>query len=53
MSMIAEGYYATKNAYELISDSSQQFKIINSAYKILYENKSPRKIIKDLTIDLD
>ena len=53
MSMIAEGYYATKNAYELISDSSHQFKIINSAYKILYENKSPRKIIKDLTIDLD
>mgnify|MGYP001156773289 FL=1 len=53
MSMIAEGYYATKNAYELISDSSQQFKIINSAYKILYENKSPRRIIKDLTIDLD
>ncbi len=42
----------TKNAYELISDNSQQFKIINSAYKILYENKSPRKIIKDLTIDL-
>jgi glycerol-3-phosphate dehydrogenase (NAD(P)+) len=53
MSMIAEGYYATKNAYELISDSRQQFKIINSAYKILYENKSPRKIIKDLTIELD
>ena len=53
MSMIAEGYYATKNAYELISDKCQEFKIITSAYKILYENKNIKKIIKELTFDLD
>ena len=53
MSMIAEGYYATKNAFELISDKKEDFKIIHSAYKILYEKKTPKEIIKELSINLD
>ena len=53
MSMIAEGYYATKNAFELISDKKEDFKIIHSAYKILYEKKTPKTIIKELSINLD
>ena len=53
MSMIAEGYYATKNAFELIFDKKEDFKIIHSAYKILYEKKTPKTIIKELSINLD
>jgi len=53
MSMIAEGYYATKNAYELIEKNISEFKIISSAFEILYNNKNPKKIIKELSVSLD
>ncbi len=53
MSMIAEGYYATKNAYELIKKNISEFEIISSAFEILYNNKNPKKIIKKLSISLD
>ena len=53
MSMIAEGYYATKNAYELIEKNISEFKIISSAFEILYNNKNPKKIIKELSVNLD
>jgi glycerol-3-phosphate dehydrogenase (NAD(P)+) len=52
MSMIAEGYYATKSAYELNEDKGDKkanTPIINAVYKILYENKDPKKIFKELT----
>ena len=42
MSMIAEGYYATKNAYELIEKNNSEFKIISSAFEILYNNKNQK-----------
>ena len=52
MSMIAEGYYATKSAYELNEDKGDKkanTPIINAVYKVLYENKEPKKIFKELT----
>jgi len=55
MSMIAEGYYATKSAY-LLNDKNKkkaQTPIINAVYNILYENKDPKKIFKKLTEKLD
>lgn len=55
MSMIAEGYYATKSAYLLNNKNSKkaQTPIINAVYGILYENKDPKKVFKKLTDKLD
>lgn len=53
MSMISEGYYATKNAYELIESEFNEFNIISSAYQILYKNSNPKTTIKELTKKLD
>ena len=53
MSMISEGYYATKNAYELIESEFNEFDIISSAYQILYKNSNPKTTIKKLTELLD
>ena len=50
MSMIAEGYVATKKAYMLNSESSKKAKIqiIESVYNILYLRRSPKKTFKNL-----
>jgi glycerol-3-phosphate dehydrogenase (NAD(P)+) len=53
MSMISEGYYATKNAYEIGIENKIQFDIINTAYDILYRNLSPKKSMKLLTDKLN
>jgi len=55
MSMVAEGYYATKSAYELKSTFKKKVKspIIDSMYAILYEGKNAKRIIKELTDKLD
>lgn len=56
MNMIAEGYYATKSAYELNeAKGSKKAKtpIIDAVYEILYENKSPKDVMKELTEKLD
>ncbi len=55
MNMVAEGYYATKSAYRLNSESKKQARtpIINAVYQILYESKNPKKIFKKLTDRLD
>ena len=56
MSMIAEGYYATKSAYELNEgkeNKKAKTPIINAVYNILYENKDARKVFKELTEKLD
>ena len=55
MSMVAEGYYATKSAYELNhqSDKKSRTPIIDAVYAILYEGKSPKKVFKKLTEKLD
>lgn len=55
MSMIAEGYYATKSAYLLNQEKQQKSKtpIIDAVYSILYENKNAKKVFKELTDKLD
>lgn len=56
MSMIAEGYYATKSAYLLNQQKGKKkakTPIINAVYAILYEHKDPRKTFKKLTDKLD
>ena len=49
MSMIAEGYYATKSAYELNKIHKAKTPIIDAVYDILYEGKDPKKTFKKLT----
>ena len=53
MSMISEGYYATKNAYEIGIENKIEFDIINTAYDILYRNLSPKKCMKILAEKLN
>ena len=51
MSMVAEGYYATKSAFELNKRNKKktQLPIINAVYDILYEGKNPKKVFAKLT----
>ncbi len=55
MSMIAEGYYATKSAYLLNQDKEKNAKtpIIDAVYSVLYENKNAKHVFKTLTDKLD
>ena len=56
MSMIAEGFYATKSAYHLNQDKDKKkakTPIINAVYAILYENKEPKKVFEKLTEKLN
>ncbi len=53
MSMVAEGYYATKSAYEINQNHGAKTPILNAVYEILYENKNPKKIFKKLADKLD
>ncbi len=49
MSMVVEGYYATKNAYEITKNKKDNFLFIESVYKILYNRNSPKKILKEIS----
>lgn len=55
MSMVAEGYYATKSAHLLNEKNKKKAKtpIIDAVYGILYEGKDARKEFKKLTEKLD
>lgn len=56
MSMIAEGYYATKSAYRLNQDRNKKkakTPIINAVFNILYQNKDPKKVFEKLTEKLN
>jgi glycerol-3-phosphate dehydrogenase (NAD(P)+) len=51
MSMIAEGYYAAKSAYELNEAKGKKkakTPIINAVHEILYEGKSAKQVFKKL-----
>jgi len=52
MSMIVEGYYATKNAYEISKLNNEKFFIINTAYEILYNGVEPKECMKKLSLSL-
>lgn len=56
MSMIAEGYYATKSAYKINENNGKRkvkIPIVEAVHKILYESKNPRKIFNKLAEKLD
>tara|TARA_R110000796_G_scaffold10530_3_gene34941 strand:- start:94619 stop:95620 length:1002 start_codon:yes stop_codon:yes gene_type:complete len=55
MKMVAEGYYATNSAHLIVSKHKNKSKtpILNAVYDVLYENKSPKKVFKELTEKLD
>ena len=56
MKMVAEGYYATKSAYNLNAEKGKRQSktpIINAVYQVLYEGKSPKKVFAALTEKLD
>jgi glycerol-3-phosphate dehydrogenase (NAD(P)+) len=53
MSMVAEGYYATKSAWQLNQNYKARTPIINAVYEILYENKNAKTVFKKLTDKLD
>ncbi len=53
MSMVAEGYYATKSAYKINQKNKAKIPIINAVYSILYEGKSAKKVFQKLTAELD
>lgn len=49
MKMIAEGYYATKNLYELNQKMNIKMPILDTVYGILYEGKSARQAVEKLS----
>ena len=55
MNMVAEGYYASKSAYQLNKESKKKATspIIDAVYAILYDGKNPKKVFKKLTEKLD
>lgn len=55
MNMIAEGYYATKSAYELKTRFKKKAKtpIIDAVYEVLYNRKNVKKVFKGLTDKLN
>jgi glycerol-3-phosphate dehydrogenase (NAD(P)+) len=53
MSMVAEGYYAVKSAYELNQEDGAKTPIIDAVYNVVYLKSSPRRQFKLLTDLLD
>jgi glycerol-3-phosphate dehydrogenase (NAD(P)+) len=53
MSMVAEGYYATKSAYKLNQGYDAKTPIIDAVYAVLYEGKDAKAVFKKLTESLD
>lgn len=53
MSMVAEGYYAAKSAWELNQQYGAKTPIIDAVHDILYQEKEAREVFKKLTEKLD
>ncbi|MDP4665008.1 MAG: glycerol-3-phosphate dehydrogenase, partial [Flavobacteriaceae bacterium] len=55
MNMVAEGYYATKSAFEINDKKTKKTKlfIIDAVHAILYQNASPKKTFQKLTEQLN
>ncbi len=53
MSMVAEGYYAAKSAWQLNQNYGAKTPIIDAVHEILYEGKSAKAVFKKLTDKLD
>ncbi len=53
MSMVAEGYYATKSAIKINEKNQAKTPILDAVYNILYKGKSAKKEFKKLTNLID
>ena len=53
MSMVAEGYYATKSAYEINQENGATTPIIDGVYKVLYEGRNAKIEFNKLTDLID
>ena len=53
MSMVSEGYYATKSAWQLNQTYGAKTPIIDAVYDILYDGKEAKIVFKKLTEKLD
>ncbi|MGC4129966.1 MAG: NAD(P)-binding domain-containing protein [Bergeyella sp.] len=53
MNMIAEGYYAADSIYNTSQEKKMNTPIIDTVYRILYEEKNPEKQFKKLTAVLN
>ena len=53
MSMVAEGYYATKSAHKIKEDNGARTPIIDTVFNVLYGGKNAKKEFKKLTDLLD
>ena len=53
MSMVAEGYYATKSAFNIKEENGANTPIIDAVYNVLYNNKDAKKEFNKLTDKLD
>ncbi len=49
MSMVAEGYYATKSAYEINQKNKAHTPIIDAVFSVLYDHKEPKEVFTALT----
>ncbi len=52
MKMVAEGYYAAKGVKEIIKGINHHMPIVEAVYSILYEKKSPEKVMKKVLENL-
>lgn len=53
LKMVAEGYYAAKTAYELNLKNQARTPILDSVYRVLYQNIDPKEEFEKLTGLLD
>ncbi|MGG8495902.1 NAD(P)H-dependent glycerol-3-phosphate dehydrogenase [Tenacibaculum sp. TC6] len=53
MSMVAEGYYATKSAYKIKQENGAKTPIIDAVFNVLYDKKEAKDEFKKLTNRLD
>ena len=53
MSMVAEGYYATKSAYKIKEGNGAKTPIIDAVYAVLYDGKDAKATFAQLTEKLD
>ncbi len=53
MSMVAEGYYATKSAWQINQKNGAKTPILDAVYAVLYEGKNAKDVFKKLTEALD
>ena len=53
MSMVAEGYYATKSAKKIKEENGTITPIIDAVYSVLYKGKDAKRVFEELTKQID